>query len=105
MLDAGLYFTYFLFFVALGAAIVLPMLSIAQNPKSLVKSGMGVGALVVLFIIAYALSGNEVTARYTAGGVGEGASKLIGGGLIMFYVILLVAIGGMIYSEINKALK
>lgn len=105
MLDAGLYFTYFLFFVAAGAAIVLPVLSISQNPKSLVKSGMGVGALVVLFAISYALSGSEVTAKYTALGVGEGSSKLIGAGLIMFYFIIIVAIAGMVYSEINKALK
>lgn len=105
MLDAGLYFTYFLFFAALVAAIVLPMLSIAQNPKSLAKSGMGIGALVVLFIIAYAVSGSEVTLKYAALGVEESGSKLIGAGLIMFYITVLVAIGGMIYSEINKSLK
>jgi hypothetical protein len=105
MLDAGLYFTYLLFFVAAGAAIILPVLSISQNPKSLVKSGMGIGAIVVLFIIAYALSGSEVTAKYTAMGVGESSSKLIGAGLIMFYFIMIAAIAGMVYSEINKALK
>ena len=105
MLDAGLYLTYFLLFAAVGAAVILPVLSISQNPKSLLKSGMGVGGLVVLFIIAYALSGNEVTAKYVAGGVGEGGSKLIGAGLIVFYIIMLVAVAGMVYSEINKALK
>jgi len=105
MLDAGLYFTYFLFFVALGAAIILPMLSISQNPKSLVKSGMGIGALVVLFIVAYAVSSGEVTLKYVALGVGESGSKLIGAGLIMFYITVITAIGGMIYSEISKSLK
>ena len=105
MLDAGLYLTYFLFFVASGAAIVLPMLSISKNPKSLIKSGMGVGAIVVIFIVAYAISGNEVTAKYTALGVAEGGSKLIGAGLMMFYVTMLIAIVIMIYSEINKAIK
>ena len=66
---------------------------------------MGIGALVILFLIAYALSGSEVTPKYTAVGVGEGSSKLIGAGMIMFYFIMIVAIVGMIYSEINKALK
>ena len=105
MLDAGLYFVYFLFFIAAGAAIVLPILSIARNPKSLVKSGMGVGAIVVFFIVSYVLSGNEVTLKYAALGVGEAGSKLIGAGLIMFYFTMLVAIVIMVYSEINKALK
>jgi hypothetical protein len=105
MLDAGLYFSYFLFFVALGVSIILPMLSISQNPKSLIKSGMGVGALLLVFVIAYVLSGSEVTLKYTLAGVGEGSSKLIGAGLIMFYITILAAIVGLIYSGVNKALK
>lgn len=38
-------------------------------------------------------------------GITEGSSKLIGAGLIMFYITLVLAIIGVIYSEINKALK
>jgi hypothetical protein len=68
-------------------------------------SGMGVGAIVAFFIISYVLSGNEVTLKYSALGVGEGGSKIIGAGLIMFYFTMLVAIVIMVYSEINKALK
>ncbi len=105
LIDIGIYACYILLFVALVAAVVLPLLQIAQNPKSLVKSGVGVAGLAVLFIISYALSGSEVTAKYTAMGVGEGSSKLIGAGLIMFYIILIAAILGMVFSEINKALK
>jgi hypothetical protein len=46
-----------------------------------------------------------VTVKYTTMGVDSGASKLIGAGLIMFYIILVVTIVGMVYSEISKALK
>jgi len=84
---------------------VLPLLGAVRSPSSLAKSGLGVGALVVLFIVSYALSGSEVTAKYTALGVGSGSSKMIGAGLIMFYIIFLMAAIGMIFSEINKALK
>lgn len=105
LIDIGIYACYLLLFVALIAAVLFPLLQIAQDPKSLVKSGVGVAGLVVLFIISYALSGSEVTAKYTTMGVNEGASKLIGAGLIMFYIILIVTIVGMVFSEINKALK
>ena len=105
MIDIGIYACYILLFVALIAAVVFPLLQITQNPKSLVKSGIGVAGLTVLFFISYSLSGNEVTAKYTTMGVAEGSSKLIGAGLIMFYIILIATIIFMVYSEINKALK
>jgi len=105
MIDAGLYITYILFFIAAGAAILFPVLYIIQDPKGVVRSLAGVAALVVIFIVGYALSGNEVTAKYATYGVGAGSSKLIGAGLIMFYLTLLAATVGVIYSEISKALK
>lgn len=103
--DVGIYACYVLIFVTVIAAVVFPLVQITQNPKALVKTGVGVAALLVLFLISYALSSSEVTAKYTTMGVGEGGSKMIGAGLIMFYIILIAAIVGMVYSEINKALK
>lgn len=105
MIDIGLYIFYVLFFVALAATIILPALNIMKNPTSLKSSGLGVGALVLLFVVSYALSGSEVTTKYLSAGVNEGSSKLIGAGLIMFYIVLVVSVIGMVYSEINKALK
>jgi len=105
MIDAGLYFSYVLFFVAVGAAIIFPLLYVIQDPKAVIKSLVGVVGLVVLFIVCYALSGNEVTAKYASLGVGAGSSKLIGAVLIMFYLTLLISIVGIIFSEISKALK
>lgn len=105
MIDAGLYFSYVLFFIALGAAIIFPLLYVIQDPKGVIKSLVGIVGLVVLFIVCYALSGNEVTAKYASLGVGEASSKLIGAVLIMFYLTLLISIVGIIFSEISKALK
>jgi hypothetical protein len=105
ILDVGMYACYLLFFVAVIAAVGFPVLQIVQNPKALIKSGIGLVSLAILFIIAFALSGSEVTPKYTTMGVGESGSKLIGAGLIMFYCTLIIAVIGMIISEINKALK
>jgi hypothetical protein len=105
MIDAGLYVAYVLFFIAAGAAIIFPLLYVIQNPKGVVKSIAGVLGLVAIFVIAYSLSGNEVTAKYAQYGVGAGSSKLIGAGLIVFYITLLISVVGVIFSEISKALK
>lgn len=105
MEDIGLFVGYGLFIIALGSAIILPILNVVKSPKDLVKTGIGVGALLVVFLISFGLAGSEVTAAYVAQGVGEGSSKLIGAGLTMFYMVFIGAMIGIVYSEINKALK
>jgi len=106
LIDIGIYIAYALFFAALAAMIVLPLLNALRSPGDLVKSGIGIGALIVLFIIAFVISGSELTPQYQALGVEtEFSSRLIGAGLTMFYFVFVIAIIGMIYSEISKALK
>lgn len=105
MIDIGLYIGYGLLIFTLGAALILPALNALKSPKELVKSAMGLGGVIVLFIISYALAGSEVTAKYVAQGIGEGSSKMIGAGLTMFYIVFIIAIIGIVYSEINKAIK
>jgi|JI102314A2RNA_FD_contig_31_9677704_length_2123_multi_11_in_0_out_0_2 threonine/homoserine efflux transporter RhtA len=105
MLDAGLYLGYGLLGLAVIAGLGLPLVQALKSPKNLAKSGVSLGLLAVVFFISYALSGSEITASSKLMGVSEGSSKLIGAGLIMFYITLVIALVGLVYSEINKALK
>lgn len=105
MLDVGLYIGYTLLIVAVLAAVVLPLIKAVQSPADLLKSLYGVVALLVIFGIAYAISGSGVRPNWAVVGVGEGTSKLIGAGLITFYIVVVIAFAGLIFSEINKALK
>jgi hypothetical protein len=104
-IDIGIYAAYLFFGVALVSAIVLPLVNALKSPAGLVKSLAGVGGLVVLFIISYTLSGSEVSAKAKAAGISEGSSQLIGAGLTLFYIVFVIAVLGVVYSEINKALK
>jgi hypothetical protein len=104
-IDFLLYIGYGLIIFAVGAAIVFPLIQGLKDPKSLVKPLIGIGAIVVFFVIGYVLSSGTVTASWAAKGITEGSSKLIGAGLIMFYIVLGLAVVSVIYSEISKALK
>jgi hypothetical protein len=104
-IDIGIYISYIFVGVALVAAVVLPLVNALKHPAGLVKSLMGVGGLVVLFIVSYSLSGSEVSAKAIAMGVDDSGSKMIGAGLILFYFVLVVATVGIVFSEISKALK
>jgi hypothetical protein len=104
-IDIGIYLAYIFLGFALVASIALPLVNALKHPAGLVKSLVGVGGLVVLFIVAYTLSGSDLSAKAVAMGVDESGSKMIGAGLILFYFTLVFAAMGIVISEVNKALK
>lgn len=71
MLDVGLYFCYTLLIVAAVSAIVLPLIKAAAEPRTLVRSLIGVAALLVIFGIAFALSDSSVKPTWLVQGIGE----------------------------------
>jgi hypothetical protein len=105
MLDFGLYTFYVLLVIAVLATIAFPIVASVKHPKSALGSLIGLGILAVVFGISWAISGSDVTVKQMALGVNETTSKLIGAGLIMFYVTLFLSMIALIYSEISKALK
>ena len=103
--EFGLYTAYTLFAITTLAAIVMPFVKAFQEPKQLLRAGIGLVGLLVIFLISGILSGDEVTAMYTTKGVGIGLSKLIGGMLIMMYLLISITIGSILYTEITKMFK
>lgn len=102
MIDAGLIISYILIGLCAAAAIVLPLIQAAGNPQSLKKIGISIGLMVVLFVISYALSGDDTFGNKE---VTAGASKRVGAGLIMFYIMLVAALVSIVYTEISKMSK
>jgi hypothetical protein len=105
LINAGLWIFYILLFASIVTAVVFPLLHAIKTPGTFKKSLIGIGAIAVVFVISYALSGSGVTPKQMTMGVDESSSKLIGAGLIMFYLTLFGSVIGIIYSEISKALK
>jgi len=103
--DIFLYLGYTLVIIATIAAIVLPLINALGNPQSLIKSAIGVLIIVALYFIAYASSGSEVTQEYSKFNVGPELSKIVGGTLIMAYLLLGFAVVGILYTEFNKIFK
>ena len=103
--DIFLYLGYTLVILAAVAALLLPLVNALGNPQSLLKSGLGVLAIVALYFIAYAFSGSEVTQEYSKFDVGPDLSKIVGGTLIMAYLLLAFAVIGIAFTEINKILR
>ena len=106
IIQIGLIFTYVLLGVGVVAVIIMPLVqALTSDPKSLLKSAMGLGAILVIYLIGYAFAGNEVTAKYIEFGVDSSTSKLVGGLLITMYILITGAIGGIIFTEFHKVAK
>ena len=103
--QGGLIISYILFGIAVIGVVVLPLIKAFDDPKKIVKGLIAIGILAVVFLISWAMSGSEVTEMYTDNGVSEGLSKVIGGVIIMMYLLAGIAVAGIIYSEFNKAVK
>ena len=101
VVDVMLWISYIMIIVAAIAAVVLSFLKTTGDKSGLVKSGLMLGVILVLFIIGYVLSGSEVTEVYQNFGVTEGRSKFIGGMLITTYLMIAIAVVGFVYSRIK----
>ncbi|MCG8698659.1 MAG: hypothetical protein MI922_11450 [Bacteroidales bacterium] len=88
--------------IAALLTIVFSFANIFSSMKSLKNAGMGIGAMVVLALISWLMSsdaplaGKELTS-FTL--------KWVDSGLYLTYILVLLAVAGIIYSEIAKALK
>lgn len=106
-IDIMLYVSDLLVIVAVLAAVILPLIKSLDDPKSLLKSALALVALLVLFFLAFTISDGEVTPKFAAApfNLTEGMSKFVGGSLIMTYVMTIVALVGIVITEITKAIK
>jgi uncharacterized membrane protein len=105
IVDIMLYGSYLLVIVAALGAIVLPLINALDNPKSLIKSGLGIVIIGVIYLISWGISGDEVTARYLKFDITSTSSQVIGGVLTTTYILMGIAVISIIYSEIRKILN
>ena len=67
--------------------------------------GIAIGALLVVYILAYILASDEVTEHYAKFDVTETQSKQVGTGLIVFYILAAGAVISSIYTEVGKMIN
>lgn len=104
--DVGLVFTLILGIIAVAACIVFPILTMISHPKSGIRALIAVGALLALFGIGYALSGNEILISYEKVGFTDpGSSQLVGGALKLMYIMIAVVMASAVFSEVRKLIK
>lgn len=97
MIDVGLFLSYILVGVCALAAIGMPLVKAFGDPQSLKKMAMGVGAVVVVFVVSYMIADGTVYENASSG-----TSKMVGAGLFTMYILAFLALGGIVFTEIQK---
>ena len=105
--DIMLYVGYALVGIGSVLAILLPLIKSLDDPKSLMKTVMGVVGIVILFFICYSISSNEVLPKFEGEpfNLTPGMSQLVGGCLITTYVLSIIVVVSIVFTEISKSLK
>ena len=97
---------YILLVIAAITAIVFPIITMAQNPKGAKNAMIGVAALVLICVVGYFMSGDEVHINLDGDMLADAAtSKKSEAGLIAFYILGAGAIGSIIFAEVSKMFK
>lgn len=105
--DIFLYAGYLLIVLGAFFAIVMPLIKSLDNPKSLLKTVAGIVLIAVIFFIAYSVSSSEVLPKFEAEpfNLTPNGSKFVGGMLLTTYALAIVAMLGIVFTELNKAIK
>lgn len=92
--------------VLLVVTLISIVNSLAKNPKGIKKVIVNVVAFLVLAAICYFAFASGVETPMKDGEVlSANGSKLVGTGLYLFYFLLTIALGLMIFSGVKKTIK
>ncbi len=105
LIDIGLYLAYGLLILAVLAALVFPIMYIAKNPGESKYSLISIAIIIVIFLIGYVLSTGDTSGIFEKYGINPSQFKVIGGGLIVVYVLAAIAVVSLIYSEIKSLFR
>lgn len=105
--DIMLYVSYALVGIGAVVSILLPLIKSLDDPKSLLKTGLSIVAILVLFFICYSISSNEVLPKFEGEpfNLTPAMSQAVGGLMITTYVLTVVALLGIVITEFSKAVK
>ncbi|MGB0166713.1 MAG: hypothetical protein ACPF8V_07640 [Luteibaculum sp.] len=100
---AALTLTYVALFlcalVALGFGIYLFISNMKHSKKGLIS----LVAFIAILLVTYAVASSEIPDIKQS--VTASTVKMVGGGLSAFYVLLVGAVGAIVYAEVSKLLK
>lgn len=106
MVTPFMYIAYIILGLVVALVAVFSLKNMLSNTATLMTTLKNVGAFLVLAAIAYFGLANGVETPMKDGEVlSAGGSQLVGAGLWLFYFLIIIAMGAMLFSGIKKMIK
>ncbi len=108
-LNAMFWITYILLAIAAAAALIFSIIHLFANPASIKKTIFVVVGFLIVVALGYVLAdGTDVSIPEMADrGIetSETTIKRIGAGINVFFILVVIAVGAMIWGGVRKATK
>ncbi|HIB38013.1 hypothetical protein [Mesonia sp.] len=94
-------------YIVIAAIIVLVGVSVIKDliNGDIKKTLLSIGVFAVIILAGYLLANGVETEMNNGEMLSANASKWVGAGLIVFYILAAVAIGAMVFSGVKKLAK
>ncbi len=100
LINIGIYVTYGLVAIAALSAILFPIIQLFWNFRKSVPGLVGIAVLVIIVLISYSISTNEVYEGY-----GPNVSQWVSGGITTTFLLVGLGVVSALFTEIYKLFR
>ena len=96
-IDMILYNAYVVLFIIVSSVLYFGIKNMIGNNSSLMNTLKGIGSFLALFIVCFLIASGEETLMREGKILSATSSKFIGAALFMFYSLIIIASGAMLF--------
>ena len=96
-IDMILYNAYVVLFIIVSSVLYFGIKNMIGNKSSLMNTLKGIGSFLALFIFCFLIASGEETLMREGKILSATSSKFIGAALFMFYSLIIIASGAMLF--------
>ena len=96
-IDMILYNAYVVLFIIVSSVLYYGIKNMIGNKSNLMNTLKGIGSFLALFVVCFLIASGEETLMREGKILSATSSKFIGAALFMFYSLILIASGAMLF--------
>ena len=96
-IDMILYNAYVVLFIIVSSVLYFGIKNMIGNKSNLMNTLKGIGSFLALFLVCFLIASGEETLMREGKILSATSSKFIGAALFMFYSLILIASGAMLF--------
>ena len=96
-IDMIIYNAYVVLFIIVSSVLYFGIKNMIGNKSSLMNTLKGIGSFLALFIVCFLVASGEETLMREGKILSATSSKFIGAALFMFYSLIIIASGAMLF--------